>query len=115
MVSNITSLTGNGLRDWMVQRVSAVVVGAYAIFLIGYLLMNPGMQYAQWHGLFTNLAMRTASFLVLLSLLAHAWIGVWTVSTDYIKPTALRVVFQVLVILALLACLVWGIEILWGI
>ncbi len=48
MVTNVTNLSRSGLYDWMAQRVSAVVLAAYFIFLIGYLVAHPGMDYAQW-------------------------------------------------------------------
>lgn len=113
MVGNITSLTGNGLRDWLIQRISAVILGLYVIFLVGFGIFNPDLQYDSWHSLFVNSGMRVASVLVLLALLAHAWIGIWTVITDYIKTTAWRLTVQLIVIVLLLACFIWGLEILW--
>ena len=61
------------------------------------------------------------SVLALLSLVVHAWIGMWTVSTDYLtvrllgpKATGLRLVFQGGYALVLFVYLVWGVQILWG-
>ena len=54
MVTSVTNLSRSGLYDWMAQRVSAVVLAAYFIFLIGYLVANPGIGYEQWHGLFSH-------------------------------------------------------------
>ena len=65
MVTNVTNLSRSGLYDWMAQRVSAVVLAAYFIFLIGYLVANPGIDYTQWHGLFANNWMRIFSLLAL--------------------------------------------------
>lgn len=59
--------------------------------------------------------MRYATLLALLSLIAHAWIGIWTVTTDYIKPLWLRLSMHGLVILALLLYVVWGVHIIWGV
>ena len=114
MVANVTSLSGNGLRDWLVQRVSAVILGVYALFILIYLVMHPGIDFASWGNLFSNTGMRVFSFLALLSLVLHAWVGVWTIFTDYIKPYVLRLVLQVLLILALFSYLAWGSKILWG-
>jgi succinate dehydrogenase / fumarate reductase membrane anchor subunit len=52
--------------------------------------------------------------LSVLSLAGHAWVGVWGVSTDYIHPYWLRLLFQVVVILALVVFVAWAVEILWG-
>lgn len=115
MVGSITSLTNNGLRDWLIQRVSAIILAAYVIFLISFLLSTSNLSFEQWHGLFQHTGMRVFSFMALLALVLHAWIGMWTVFTDYINGTALRLVLEVATFLALLGFLLWGLIILWGI
>lgn len=113
MVDNVTSLTGNGLRDWLIQRISAVVVGIYAIFLVCFFICHSPMTFQTWQQLFTHTWMRVSSVVVLFCLILHAWIGVWTISTDYIKPTGLRIFIQALFVVCLLLSLVWGIDIFW--
>ena len=115
MVSSVTSLTGNGLRDWLIQRVSAVVLGAYVIFLLAFIVGHPVINYEQWRSLFANPFMKISSVIMLLCLILHAWVGIWTVTTDYLKNTAIRLSVQMLVLLTLLASFVWGIAIFWGI
>ncbi len=121
MVSSVTGLSRNGVADWLVQRVSAVVLGVYFIGLLGYLLMNADLDYAQWQALFSTTWMRLASLLALISLCAHAWVGMWTVSTDYLteamvgkNANVLRFLFQAAYILLIFIYLIWGIQILWG-
>lgn len=114
MVTNITSLTGNGLKDWLIQRVTAVYFAAYALFLLGYLLSHPQLQFASWYALFHGIFFQIATILALLMLTLHAWIGIWTVSTDYMKNTFARVAFQTTVFLILLAQFIWGLMIIWG-
>lgn len=114
MVNNVTSLTGNGLKDWLVQRVTAVYFAAYSFFIIGFLLLHPELDFAQWHALFSNILVRIASLIALFALSLHAWIGIWTVTTDYMKCTALRLSVQMLVVLWLLSQFIWGLMILWG-
>jgi succinate dehydrogenase / fumarate reductase membrane anchor subunit len=115
MVKNVTSLTRNGLRDWLVQRVSALVMLCYTLFLLAYCLLNPTMDYIQWQTLFATTGMRVFSLMVLFSLILHSWVGMWTISTDYLKSTFIRFAFQVIVALTLLACLIWGVQIFWGV
>lgn len=115
MVDSVTSVSNNGLRDWLVQRISSVLLGVYTLFILGYLLTHPHIQFAEWQALFAYPFMRIFSLLVLLSLMFHAWIGIWTILTDYVKPVAIRLVLQVLLVLALFSFLAWGIQILWGI
>jgi len=76
--------------------------------------MNGNLDFVTWKELFQCTAMRIFSLLALLSIAAHAWIGLWTVATDYIKPTGTRLVFHLVVILALFAYVVWGVQVLWG-
>ncbi len=102
-----------GLHDWLVQRVTALVIGLYTIFILIYLLRNQPTYYAQWHALFHHPVMKISTFIVLLSVMWHAWIGLWTVFTDYVKNVTVRLTLQVLVILLLVGCLAWGFEILW--
>ena len=115
MVTSITSFGRSGLYDWMIQRVTAVILLAYTIFMIGYLLLNPGLDYAQWSSLFECTSMRIFTLLALLSMAAHAWIGLWSVTTDYIKPTGIRFVVQSVCGLLTFIYVVWGIQILWGV
>jgi len=122
MVTNVTNFSRSGLYDWMAQRVSAVVLAAYFIFLIGYMVANPGLGYAEWHGLFSHNAMRIFSLLALVALIVHAWVGMWTITTDYLTPmaigrwaTAVRFLFQAVCGVAMFAYFVWGVQILWGI
>lgn len=114
MVNNVTSLTGNGLKDWLIQRVTAVYFAFYSFFIIGFLLLHPELGFAQWHALFSNTLVRIASLIALFALSLHAWIGIWTVTTDYMKCTALRLSVQMLVVLWLLSQFTWGLMILWG-
>ena len=114
MVTDITSLTGNGLKDWLIQRVSAVYFAIYSLFLLGFIILHPQLQYREWHALFHMNLFKIASLIALLMLSLHAWIGIWTVTTDYLKGTALRLSVQMLVALLLLSQFVWGIMIVWG-
>ena len=104
-----------GLRDWMAQRISAVVIASYVIYLLIFVLNNTELQYDQWKALFHNTPMRIFSFITLVFLSWHAWIGMWTVFTDYVKPVFLRLFIQILAMLALIGYLAWGLQILWSV
>ena len=113
MVSSITNLGRNGLADWVIQRITALVIGVYVVFLLGFFLAHPHLTYATWHSLFACTLMRVCSLLVLLCICAHAWIGLWTVFTDYIKCSRLRFTLEVLLVLALFFYVLWGASIFW--
>lgn len=114
MVTNITNLGRSGLSDWLIQRFSAIILALYTLFIVLYLLFNPGLDYAAWSGLFDQTWMRIFSLLAFVSIAAHAWVGLWTVTTDYLKATGARLAAQSVIILACFVFLVWGIQILWG-
>ena len=121
MVTSVTNMSRSGLYDWMAQRVSAVVLAAYFIFLIGYMVANPGLGYAEWHGLFSHNAMRIFSLLALVALIVHAWVGMWTITTDYLTPmaigrwaTGVRFLVQAACGVLQFVVFVWGVQILWG-
>ncbi len=106
--------SNQGLRDWVIQRVSAIVMAVYAIGLLGYLVCHPNLYYAEWRAIFAHTGVKVATMLFLLSLMLHAWVGIWTVLTDYVKCAAINITIQVLVFLTLAACFIWGGLILWS-
>jgi succinate dehydrogenase / fumarate reductase membrane anchor subunit len=114
MVTSITSFGRSGLYDWLIQRVTAVVLSLYALFLVGFLLFNPGLNFQVWAALYSGTTMRIFSLMALMSLGAHCWIGLWSVSTDYIKPFGYRFLFQGIAGAAMFAYTIWGIQLLWG-
>lgn len=114
MVSRVVVGAHYGLRDWLIQRVSAVVMALYSVVFVGYLLMQDHVDYDVWTSLFSSQWVRTFSLLFLLSLFYHAWIGVRDIVMDYVKPTSVRLVIHTLVILALVVYVIWSIQILWG-
>jgi succinate dehydrogenase / fumarate reductase membrane anchor subunit len=114
MVTTVTSFGRSGLYDWFFQRISALVLAAYSVFMVVYLLVNPQLDFAQWDALFGMTSMRIFSLMALLSLGAHCWIGLWSISTDYLKPFVLRLVFQMVVGVLIFIYTVWGVQLLWG-
>jgi len=122
MVTSVTSLGKSGLYDWVIQRASAVVLGVYFLCLMGFLISTPDLTYTQWHAFMSSTYMRVFSLLALLSMAAHAWVGLWTVSTDYITTrqlgaiaTPLRIAVQAGFVLVTIVYVIWGAQILWGI
>ncbi len=112
--SSITAFGRNGLADWLFQRVSAVIIAAYALFLIGYFLCHPHLNYVHWQTLFACNWMRLFTLFTLVAIEVHVWIGLWIVFTDYIKCPRLRLLLEVLLILLLTAYTVWGSMMIWG-
>lgn len=119
MVTAVTSFSRSGLSDWLVQRVTAVILlaffGLVAVKIVG------GVTYAEWSVLFDATWMKVFAFLAILSLGAHAWIGMWGVFTDYLterlmgsKGNVLRIGLQLFTSLSLVAYVIWGVQVVWG-
>lgn len=119
MVTAITNFGRSGLSDWFMQRVTAVILLAYFLY-IGFVLVS-GVDYLSWRALFDQTWMRVFSILALFSLAIHAWVGLWVVFTDYLTPRMLgdsgnvvRLFAQVVCAIIVLSYLIWGIQIIWG-
>ena len=107
-----------GLIDFIVQRLTAIVIGIYVIHLIVIFVINGDMDYVAWRSYFTSGYSLLFSSLTVLAIALHAWIGMWTVGTDYIRgdgiPRVFRLSYQVLVGAALAAFLIWSFGVIWG-
>lgn len=114
MVTNVTSLTGNGLKDWWIQRVTAVYFLLYSLFLFGFFVTHRAITFPEWQALFHCSLMKVATILALLAFCLHAWIGIWTVTTDYLKCTVIRFSLQCMVMLLILGEFIDGLMMMWG-
>jgi succinate dehydrogenase / fumarate reductase membrane anchor subunit len=121
MVTAVTNFGRSGLYDWLMQRVSGVILLCYFTFIACVLINNPDISYNEWKASFEPTWVKVFSVAALLSLAVHAWIGLWCVLTDYITPRMLGDKANLLRGLATAVCaitlftyLVWGIQIIWG-
>ena len=96
-----------GARDWLAQRVTAIVMTLYTMLIALIVLWNGGLDYATWKAMFASGAFRVATFLFMASLLFHAWVGVRNILMDYAKPTSLRLTLQIVVVCVLVSYAGW--------
>ena len=102
-----------GMRDWLSQRVTAVLMALFTAVLLLQLLMPGALGYDRWSGIFSSQWMKVLSLVLFISLGWHAWVGVRDVLMDYVKPVAMRLVLQVATIVWLVGCTGWAIQVLW--
>lgn len=102
-----------GMRDWLAQRLTAVVMVAYSLVLAVALVRGEPITYAVWRDLFAQGWMRVATLVFAVSLVWHAWVGTRDILMDYIKPDGLRLALQVFTVLLLAGYLGWTIQVLW--
>lgn len=104
-----------GVRDWLAQRLSAVIMLVYTVALIAYVLRHQPLSYETWRALFQHEVMRFFTLLFALSLFLHAWVGVRDVLMDYVRSTWVRLSLQVASIAALLLYTMWAVSLLWSV
>jgi succinate dehydrogenase / fumarate reductase, membrane anchor subunit len=102
-----------GMRDWLSQRVTAVLMALFTLVLLAQLLFGGPLGYDRWAAIFSSQWMKVLSFVVFIALGWHAWVGVRDILMDYVKPVAVRLVLQVATMVWLVGCMGWAVQVLW--
>ena len=102
-----------GLRDWMAQRVTAALMALFTIVLLAQVIFGGPLGYDSWAGIFSSQWMKTLTFVVILAMLYHVWVGVREIFMNYIKPVSIRLSLYVFAIVWLVGCAGWAIQVLW--
>ncbi|SDV47684.1 succinate dehydrogenase, hydrophobic membrane anchor protein [Chitinasiproducens palmae] len=102
-----------GWREWVVQRVTAVVMVVFTLVLLGWFFAAQNFSYVGWASIFAHQWMKLLTFVTLLSLFYHAWVGVRDIWMDYVKVAGLRLALHVATILWLVAAAGYAAQILW--
>lgn len=102
-----------GLRDWLAQRITAVLMAIFTVVLLAQVLMPGELGYDRWAAIFSTQWMKLLTFVTILSLAYHAWVGMRDIWMDYIQPVGIRLTLQVLTMVWLVGCAGWAIQVLW--
>lgn len=103
-----------GLRDWLSQRVTAAIMALFTFVVLAQVLLTKGpLGYDRWASIFSAQWMKVLTFVVIVSLLYHVWVGMRDIWMDYVKPVAARLVLQIVSIMWLTGCAGWAIQVLW--
>ena len=103
-----------GLRDWLAQRVTAALMALFTLLVLAQVLLTKGpIGYDQWARIFSSQWMKVLTFVVIIAMLYHVWVGMRDIWMDYIKPVGVRLGLQVFTLVWLIACAGWGIQVLW--
>jgi succinate dehydrogenase / fumarate reductase membrane anchor subunit len=103
-----------GLRDWLAQRVTAVLMALFTLLVLAQVIFSKGpIGYDKWAGIFAAQWMKALTFAVIVAMLYHAWVGIRDIWMDYVKPVSVRLSLQVFSIVWLVACAGWAIQVLW--
>ncbi|WP_437889218.1 succinate dehydrogenase membrane anchor subunit [Phytobacter sp. V91] len=115
MVSNASALGRNGVHDYLLVRASALVLTLYIIYMVGFFAITGDVTWQVWSGFFASAFTKVVTLLALFSILIHAWIGMWQVLTDYVKPVAVRLILQLAIVVALAVYVIYGFVVVWGV
>ncbi len=103
-----------GLRDWLSQRVTAALMALFTMVVLAQLLLKKGpVGYDLWAGIFSAQWMKVLTFVIIIALLYHVWVGVRDIWMDYVKSVAVRLSLQIFSIVWLVGCAGWAIQVLW--
>jgi succinate dehydrogenase / fumarate reductase membrane anchor subunit len=103
-----------GMRDWLSQRITAVIMALFTVLVLAQLIFTKGpIGYDLWAGIFSPQWMKTLTFLVIVSMLYHVWVGMRNIFMDYAKPYFFRLVMHVFALSWLIACAGWAVQVLW--
>lgn len=105
-----------GFKDWLSQRVTAIIMALFTVVVSAQVLLTRGrLDYEKWAGIFAPQWMKVITFAVIVALAWHVWVGVRDILMDYIKPVAIRLTLQVATLVYLVGCAGWAIQVLWRI
>jgi succinate dehydrogenase / fumarate reductase membrane anchor subunit len=102
----------HGLRDWLLQRLTAVYLGCFLVYLLMHFLLQPQHVFQEWHDWITHPARIVATALFIMAVLIHGWVGMRDVVLDYVHTISLRLTILSLIGLALISCGLWTLRIL---
>jgi len=102
-----------GWRDWLAQRISALLMALFTLAVLLQLLFSGASGYDRWAGIFAAQWMKVLTFVVIVSLAWHAWIGMRDIWMDYVKPFAVRIALDVATVAWLVGCAGWAVQVLW--
>ena len=104
-----------GLRDWLAQRATAVLMALFTLVLVVECLTPGEMSYQKWGAIFSHQWMKVLTFITIVAIIWHAWVGVRDVLMDYVTAVGPRLVLQVAAIAWLVGCAGWALQVLWRI
>lgn len=104
-----------GFRDWLAQRVTAIIMAVFTVVLLVSFLTGQNFTYEGWAGLFARQWFKLFALVTFLGLFYHAWVGIRDIWMDYVKNAGVRLILMLATIFWLIACAAWTVQILWSV
>lgn len=100
-----------GLRPWMLQRLTAVAMLLFLLYVGLHFLFVPTQGFEAWRAWARSPVVAVCAVTFFVVLLLHAWIGLRDVLMDYVKPLALRTALLSVLAIVLTAFALWALRI----
>ncbi|RZJ83709.1 MAG: succinate dehydrogenase, hydrophobic membrane anchor protein [Massilia sp.] len=104
-----------GVKDWLAQRVTAIVMAVFTVVLLVSFLTGQNFTYEGWAGMFSRQWFKLFALVTFLGLFYHAWVGIRDIWMDYVKNAGVRLILMLATIFWLIACAAWTVQILWSV
>lgn len=102
-----------GSTHWKVQRFTAIIMLLTFSYITFFTIVHWPLTYSLWAGFIKQTHIQILLTISFISLVKHAWLGMHTVLTDYVKHNTLRHVFFALIITMLSLTLIYTLAFLW--
>ena len=109
------SWRAQGLRAWLLQRLTAVFMLAYLILAAWILSCQPPTDFISWRDLFRHPVSNIATVFLFAAVFYHAWVGVRDILVDYVQPQPIRFAALSLVSMLLLGLMLWVVFLMFGV
>jgi succinate dehydrogenase / fumarate reductase membrane anchor subunit len=101
------SWRAQGMRTWILQRLTAVYMLLYLLVFAGFVFRHPIHDFTDWQTLFTAPTTNIATLLFFYALLFHAWVGIRDILIDYVHVSNIRFFLWILINLGIIAMAIW--------
>jgi len=108
MITELLTKRYPGMRAWLMQRLTALIMAVYSVMLLlRILVLQPG-TYEEFLDFFYPAWFRIASWLFWISLSLHAWLGIRDVFKDYVPNMSVRSVLLKILVVLLWVFIAWA-------
>lgn len=101
-----------GLRPWVLQRLTAVYLVLYTLYVVAYWMFFAEVNFNNWQAWVATELNQILLGLFYLAVLIHAWVGVRDILLDYIKPFLIKLLLLFAVAVFLIGSGFWLLKIL---
>lgn len=108
MITELLTKRYPGMRAWLMQRLTALIMAIYSVMLlVRILVLQPG-TYEEFLEFFYPAWFRIAGWLFWICLSLHAWLGIRDVFKDYVPNMNVRSVLLKILVVLLWVYIAWA-------